>query len=115
MSPTFSPDSTRRTRFPAPGLAGGHPGSAGRVRAASGSPLEAKIRRFLPAGEVVTIEIPGGGGFGPPAERDPERVKEDVREGYVSERAAREVYRLEIEEKSRAPDAYDVGVDPESG
>jgi N-methylhydantoinase B len=34
----------------------------------------------------------GGGGYGNPKERDPERVREDVAEGWVSEEAAREIY-----------------------
>ena len=33
-----------------------------------------------------------GGGYGPPRERDPERVAADVREGFVSAAAAREAY-----------------------
>jgi N-methylhydantoinase B len=33
-----------------------------------------------------------GGGWGPPAERDPEAVRRDVREGYVSPEAARRDY-----------------------
>lgn len=44
--------------------------------------------RLLP-GERVGSRSPGGGGYGDPFAREPERVLEDVREGYVSiERAA---------------------------
>ena len=32
---------------------------------------------------------PGGGGYGQPAEREPDLVLEDVTEGYVSDREAR--------------------------
>ena len=46
-----------------------------------------KIRR----GQKVRLETPGGGGFGDPATRDPERVARDVRLGYVSREAARPV------------------------
>ena len=35
---------------------------------------------------------PGGGGFGDPAERDPQRVARDVRLGYVSRAAAERDY-----------------------
>jgi N-methylhydantoinase B len=38
----------------------------------------------------------GGGGFGDAAERDPEAVRADVRNGHVTPTAAREVYRTEI-------------------
>jgi N-methylhydantoinase B len=42
-------------------------------------------------GGVVELRTGGGGGFGDPLERDPERVREDVLDGYVSiEAAARE-------------------------
>jgi len=47
----------------------------------------------LHAGDAVKICMPGGGGYGDPLERDPALVERDVREGYVSEEAAREVYR----------------------
>ncbi len=36
------------------------------------------------AGDRIRITSPGGGGWGPPAARDPDRLSEDVREGYVS-------------------------------
>ena len=35
-------------------------------------------------GDVMTIDAPGGGGYGNPFERDPEMVAFDVMEGYVS-------------------------------
>ena len=47
--------------------------------------------RLLP-GDQVIIESPGGGGFGDPAERDREMVREDVDQGFVSEAAARNAY-----------------------
>ena len=36
--------------------------------------------------------MPGGGGFYSPLERDPELVRQDVRDGYVSVEAARTEY-----------------------
>jgi N-methylhydantoinase B len=36
----------------------------------------------------------GGGGYGSPTERDPARVLEDVLDGYVSAKAARDVYKV---------------------
>ncbi|MGR8947969.1 MAG: hydantoinase B/oxoprolinase family protein [Gammaproteobacteria bacterium] len=38
----------------------------------------------------------GGGGYGDPKTRDPERVRRDVRDGYVSIKAARELYGVAI-------------------
>jgi N-methylhydantoinase B len=40
----------------------------------------------------------GGGGFGPPAERDPELVRYQVAEGFVSRDRAREVYGVALAE-----------------
>lgn len=78
-------------KFPAPGLMGGHPGALGEVWING-----AKIERFPPfefkPGDVCVIKVPGAGGFGDPRERDPERVRGDVEEGFVTPRAAREIY-----------------------
>jgi len=43
----------------------------------------------LPQGTVAEVLTGGGGGYGPPAERDPGEVIADIREGYVSEERAR--------------------------
>ena len=43
-------------------------------------------------GDVLVLQSAGGGGYGDPLERDPERVLGDVREGYVSRERARERY-----------------------
>ena len=49
-------------------------------------------RRALPKGSVFEVYCGGGGGFGDPAERDPEAVREDLRQGYISEEHARRHY-----------------------
>lgn len=43
-------------------------------------------------GDRVRVLAPGGGGFGAPADRSQEAIKEDVREGYISEDQARKIY-----------------------
>jgi N-methylhydantoinase B len=55
------------------------------------------VRHLVPAGTVARIATAGGGGFGNPHERDPERVKRDVREGFVSLESAREDYGVSID------------------
>jgi N-methylhydantoinase B/oxoprolinase/acetone carboxylase alpha subunit len=47
---------------------------------------------MLPPETIVTLDMPGGGGFGDPLSRDPARVAADVLAGYVSIEAAREEY-----------------------
>ena len=54
--------SERRQHAPR-GERGGAPGEAGR-NLVNGEPLPAKVTRDLAAGDVITIETPGGGGFG---------------------------------------------------
>jgi N-methylhydantoinase B len=61
--------------------------------------LSAIETRHLKAGDVIRFERSGGAGFGPPAERAPEAVREDVRNGYVSPQAAADVYRQPQEEQ----------------
>jgi N-methylhydantoinase B len=67
--------------------------------------LPALLTRELKAGEVIRIEVPGGGGYGNPRERDPAAVLEDVLNGYLSlETAARE-YGVAIDPATRTVDA----------
>jgi N-methylhydantoinase B len=42
--------------------------------------------------ERMVARTAGGGGYGPPTERDPEAVARDVAEGWVSRERAAEVY-----------------------
>jgi N-methylhydantoinase B len=56
----------------------------------------------LADGEKVVTETAGGGGYGPPAERDPAQVAADVREGWVSAKRARDVYRVVIGDQGEA-------------
>jgi N-methylhydantoinase B len=52
----------------------------------------------LADGEQIVSVTAGGGGYGPPEERDPARVRHDVAEGWVTEERAREVYRVALTE-----------------
>jgi N-methylhydantoinase B len=52
----------------------------------------------LRQGDVFRLDTPGGGGFGDPFEREPERVLADVREGYVSSEAAEKEYGVVVAE-----------------
>jgi N-methylhydantoinase B len=47
-------------------------------------------------GDQILLRSPGGGGYGPPSERDPEMVRHDVEQGFVSPDEAREVYRVAL-------------------
>ena len=82
---------TDRIRQTAPGLAGGLPGAPGYFGRADGTELDGKRTVEVGAHELIAVETPGGGGFGPPIERDPDAVRNDVRSGFVTigEAAAR--------------------------
>jgi N-methylhydantoinase B len=77
-----------------------------------GSPNERKIERtaqdMLPAGAVIAYQHGGGAGFGHALLRDPEAVKEDVLDEYVSEKAAREKYGVVL---TGSLAEYDLAVD----
>jgi N-methylhydantoinase B len=90
-----------RIDHPAAGASGGMPGAGGRMRLRSGGVLRGKGKQLVPAGDVLVVEMPGGGGFGDPALRDREAVADDVRNGFVSEAAAQKIYGC------RAPRAKD--------
>jgi N-methylhydantoinase B len=86
-----------RTKCPAWGLHGGRDGEPGNVviEAADGSTRTAlKDAVQLKAGDRVRIETGGGGGYGDPCRRSRDRVRDDLRKGYVSETAARKIYGL---------------------
>ena len=50
----------------------------------------------LQPGETLVGHTCGGGGYGPPHERDPERVLNDVREGWITHTRAYEIYGVGI-------------------
>jgi N-methylhydantoinase B len=43
-------------------------------------------------GDLLITHAPGGAGWGDPLDRDPERVRKNVRDGFVSFSRARDVY-----------------------
>ena len=67
------------------------------VRGGAELPLGAKVTLDLEAGDVISYRTCGGGGYGPPAEREPERVVRDVREMKVSAERARAIYRVAVD------------------
>jgi N-methylhydantoinase B/oxoprolinase/acetone carboxylase alpha subunit len=100
-----------RSRIPPTGLFGGLPaqGSALLVRLAG----ESEFRRFdqvfgvasptkftnvvLHRGDELRYRTPGGAGFGDPAARDPDAVRADVHDGYLTAAAAERDYGIRID------------------
>ncbi len=85
-----------RVNNPARGRDGGGLGAPGRVSLASGKPFRAKGRQTVPGGDFARLELPGGGGFGDPAERDPDQVAADVADGLYSADSALQQYRVAL-------------------
>jgi N-methylhydantoinase B len=56
------------------------------------APLPSKLTMTMKKGDVFRHEVAGGGGWGDPLERDPALVLRDVRNDFVSGRAARDDY-----------------------
>jgi N-methylhydantoinase B/oxoprolinase/acetone carboxylase alpha subunit len=46
--------------------------------------------------DVVHVNLPGGGGYGDPFARDPEKVRWDVIEGYVTPEKAEKRYGVAV-------------------
>jgi N-methylhydantoinase B len=88
-----------RHKFRPWGIAGGKDGALGEFVLNPGTPDEQKLPSKglsqLAAGDVISLRLPGAGGYGDPAQRDPELVARDVRQGKVSREAARAEYGVE--------------------
>lgn len=72
-----------RDEAAAQGLAGGEAGKPGAV-ILNGKLVNPKVQHVLNPGEVVELQTPGGGGFGPAAQRDPKAIERDIRDEYIS-------------------------------
>jgi N-methylhydantoinase B len=85
-----------RINNPARGRDGGGLGAPGQVSLVSGKPIRSKGRQTIPGGDFIRLELPGGGGFGSPAERDPDQVALDVADGLITAATARDAYRVAL-------------------
>ncbi|PDT52932.1 MULTISPECIES: hydantoinase B/oxoprolinase family protein [Sinorhizobium] len=74
-----------RLGHPARGRDGGRDGAAGFVTLDDGTVLKGKGLQFVPEGRRLVLALPGGGGYGDPAERPADAVAHDVRHGYITE------------------------------
>lgn len=89
--------------IPPYGVAGGHGGAPNRFtvlrdgREIEPSAMPGKVTGFrMRAGDVLVMRSAGGGGCGDPLAREPARVAEDVRLGYVSREQAAAVYGVAV-------------------
>ena len=87
---------TERRKIPPWGLMGGKPGGSSDCSIVSPEgkkkALPGKVTIRLDPGTRIVLKTAGGGGFGNPMERNPERVLRDVEEGLISVKRAKEQY-----------------------
>ena len=100
-----------RGKFPPFGAAGGGPAAMNRfvydtAEGPKSPPLVTKITDIhIARGQRVRLESPGGGGYGHPHERAPERVAADVTRGYISAEQARSIYGVALGTNGQADTA----------
>jgi len=91
-----------RRRIRPYGLYGGWPGSPSANwlnPATENCELPSKLTQTIRRGDVFRHQLAGGGGWGDPLQRDPEKVLADVRNEMVSKVSAREDYGVAVNTK----------------
>ncbi|MCC7104873.1 MAG: hydantoinase B/oxoprolinase family protein [Chloroflexi bacterium] len=92
---------------PSPGIRGGGPAARGGIYV-NGQRLPAsRAQQLLSAEDTLTLEMGGGGGYGPVLERDPAAVREDVVNGLVSAEAALRDYGVVIDPATLSLDVFE--------
>ena len=89
-----------RRRFRPYGLYGGYAGRPSRNVLNPDKEarlLDSKVTMHLRRGDVFRHELPGGGGWGDPLDRDPSNVLNDVRNEYISVEGANRDYGVVID------------------
>jgi N-methylhydantoinase B len=67
----------------------------------SGRPIRPKGRQTVPPRDAIRLGLPGGGGFGDPRQRDPQRVLDDVLDGLITAEEAAHDYGVAIDAQGR--------------
>jgi N-methylhydantoinase B len=81
-----------RERHPALGVAGGGPGACAAAAVDGTKPIRLKSRTRLAPGSCIAFHFAGGGGFGPPRERDRSLIERDLSEGKITPTGAHRDY-----------------------
>jgi len=99
----------RRNQCPPWGLWGGEPGEYGMYLVREPDEREFRVaggaHHAVPVRTEVIVRTGGGGGWGDPLDRDPAAVRADVQEEFISARAAREHYGVELRDDLTVDDA----------
>jgi N-methylhydantoinase B len=90
------------SKFAPWGFAGGCDGHPGDVILNAGGADEVTLPSKVPyravrAGDRLTCIGPAGGGYGRPDEREPQRVRRDLEEGFLTPKRALDVYGVVVD------------------
>ncbi len=116
QAPTYVNQYVVNQRHIHPGIAGGRHGSPDACWLSPGTPRQVVVspsvtRHVLAPGDQLVYDFGGGGGWGDPLERDPQRVLDDVWDEYVSVGGARRDYGVVI---TGTLEDMDLGIDKEA-
>jgi N-methylhydantoinase B len=99
---------SERLKFPPWGLFSGDDADTARYcidpDSSETTELRSKQTVSLDPGSIASVQTPGGGGYGDPTERPPEKVLDDVINEKVSVDAAREEYGVVVDREERTID-----------
>jgi N-methylhydantoinase B len=88
-----------RLHHAAAGYNGGHDGALAEIELSTGERYTGKGTRELDSDVEITLQLPGGGGFFDPLERDPAAVATDVANGIVTRGAAERDYGVIVDDE----------------
>lgn len=90
-----------RSKFPPWGVHGGWNGTTNYIAIIRDGKELMRVSRIvnfkLKKGDIISIRSGGGGGWGPPSERDPMLVRDDVKNGLITLEQARNIYKVIID------------------
>ncbi len=89
---------SERIQFAPQGMNGGKPGKTGKLEL-NGKYIHPKTNIMIQPHDVLTLWTPGGAGFCDPKQRDPERIRKDIKNGFISVEAAETDYGYSIQEE----------------
>jgi N-methylhydantoinase B/oxoprolinase/acetone carboxylase alpha subunit len=88
---------SERTQEPPQGVFGGKPGGLPAFYVEDGTAINPKGITVIKASQSFVIRTHGGAGYGAVADRDPQRIRRDLEQGYITPAAARRDYGFFVE------------------
>lgn len=93
-----------RERHPALGVLGGRAGAVAAARCDDGTIPSLKSVIAFPSGATLSVSFAGGGGYGPPQDRDPNAIAADLDQGFITAEAADLEYGMASRSAAKAED-----------